>query len=274
MKKLKIFTLALALMAIALSSCTVVDNSEVGIKFKKFGLTDQGELSAVPVTGWVMYNPFTTAVFTYPTYVQRVDYDAFVVNTKDAAQFKMDPLMSYYLNRDMAVKVFSTYRRPLEDIESGYMRTCIYDAYRIIANKYSADELMANRAEFESSVRIMLDSTLNKEGFIVKEFTSQITPPASLQATIDAKNQAVQEALKAENLVKQAEANAKIAVAKAEGEAAALKIQADGEAYYNRTVAASLNNLLVQQYAIEKWDGDLPLYNGGNAIPFIEMKKQ
>lgn len=274
MRKLKsLLFVALAIFMVAMQSCTVVDNSEVGIKFKKFGLTDQGELSAVPVTGWVMYNPFTTAVFTYPTYVQRVDYDAFTVNTKDAAQFKMDPLMSYYLNRSMAVKVFGTYRRPLEDIESGYMRTCIYDAYRITANQYTSDELMANRAEFEASVRQMLDSTLSKEGFIVKEFTSQITPPASLQATIDAKNQAVQESLKAENLVKQAEANAKIAIAKAQGEAEALKIQADGEAYYNRTVAASITELLVRQDAIEKWDGKMPTYSGGGALPFININQ-
>ena len=41
--------------------------------------------------------------------------------------------------------------------------------------------------------------------------------------------------------MRQAEAQAKIEVAKAEGEAQALRIKADGEAYYNRTVAASLN---------------------------------
>lgn len=272
MKKFKLFAFVMAFVAIALSSCTVVDNSEVGIKFKKFGLTDQGELQAYPCTGWVMYNPFTTSVYTYPVFVQRVDYQPFTVNTKDAAQFQMDPLLAYYLNRDMAVKVFSTYRKPLEDIEAGYMRTCIYDAYRITANMYSADELMANRAEFESQVRIMLDSTLNKEGFVIKEFTSQITPPASLQATIDAKNQAVQAALKAENEVKTAEANAKIAIAQAQGAAEALRIQADGEAYYNRTVAASLNELLVKQDAIEKWDGKMPVYTGGGVIPFLDVK--
>ena len=89
---------------------------------------------------------------------------------------------------------------------------------------------------------------------------------------IDAKNQAVQASLKAENLVKEAEANAKIAIAKAHGEAEAMKIQADGEAYYNRTVAASLNELLVRQYAIEKWNGELPTYNGGGMTPFINVK--
>ena len=69
------------------------------------------------------------------------------------------------------------------------------------------------------------------------------------------------------------EAEAKIAIAKAQGEAEALKIQGDGEAYYNRVVAASLNGLIVQQYAIEKWNGELPTYNGSNALPFINLSK-
>jgi len=175
----------------------------------------------------------------------------------------------------MATEIFSKYRRSLADIQAGYMRTCIYDAYRITANGYTSDELMASRAKFEAEVRAMLDESLNKEGFIVTEFTSQITPPESLSAAIEAKNQAIQESLKAENLIKQAEANAKIEIAKAEGEARALKIKADGEAYYNRTVAASLNELLVRQDAISKWDGKLPeYYGGGGNLPLIELKKQ
>ena len=252
-------------------ACTVVDNSEVGIKFNKFSVTDQGKLEATNVTGYTFYNPFTTSIFKYPVFVQRVDYPAFSVNTKDAAVFSMDPVLAYRVNRDSAVDIFTKYRKPLNDIEAGYMRTCIYDAYRITANKYTADELMSSRAEFEAQVRTMLDSSLGTEGFIIEEFTSQIDPPESLRNTINAKLEAIQAALKAENQVKEAEANAKIAVAKAEGEAQALKIKADGEAYYNRTVAASLNELLVRQYALEKWNGELPTYTGGT-VPFINIK--
>ena len=132
---------------------------------------------------------------------------------------------------------------------------------------------MANRARFETEVRARLDESMNQEGFIVREFTTKIDPPASLTAAINAKNEAVQNALKAENKVKEAEAEAKIEIAKAEGEAKALKIKGDGEAYYNRVVSASLNKLLVEQYAIEKWDGKLPTYNGGGALPFIDIQK-
>lgn len=272
-----LFTLIVALLIVVvipttMCRCTRVDSSEVGIKFNKLSLTDQGKLDASPVTGYVFYNPITTAVHTYPTYVQRVDFDEFSVKTKDAANFTMDPIMAYYLNRNMATEVFFKYRRSLPEIQDGYMRTVIYDAYRIVANSYTSDELMANLAKFENEVRIMLDSALTAEGFTVTEFTSQITPPESLRKMIDAKNAAVQAALKAENEVKQAEANAKIAIAKAEGDAKAMRIKADAEAYYNRTISASLSPMIVQEDWIEKWDGHLPTYSGGGT-PLIQLPK-
>ena len=258
-KTVTIIGLIVAAFIVLIFSCTkMVDNSEIGIKFKKFSLTDQGQLIATEVTGLIFYNPITTRVFTYPVYIQRVDYQPFTVTTKDAAEFTMDPMLAYQLERDKASYVFNKYRRDLREIENGYMRTCIYDAYRISANNYTSDELMANRAKFEQEVRQMLIHSLGSEGFNVQEFTSRITPPKSLSAAIEAKNQAIQEALKAENLVKQAEANAQIAIAKAKGEAEATKVKADAEAYYNRTISASLSPLIVQEDWIEKWDGKLP----------------
>ena len=122
-------------------------------------------------------------------------------------------------------------------------------------------------------MRKRLEVSHSSEGFLVEEFTSQITPPQSLAEAINAKNEAVQNALKAENKVKEAEANAKIEIAKAQGEAQALRIKGDGEAYYNRVVAQSLSPLLVQQDAIDKWDGKLPTYSGGGALPFINIGK-
>lgn len=53
-----------------------------------------------------------------------------------------------------------------------------------------------------------------------------------------------------------------------------MRITADGESYYNRTIAASLNQMLLHQDAIEKWDGVLPTYmTGGAATPFINIPK-
>ena len=255
------------------SCCTTIDSASVGIKFKKW--SSNAELKGgVEGTcrGWVWYNPITERIFEYPTYIQRVTYDPFTVNPKDAAIFSMTPTLAYQIDESKATDIFIKYRKPVRELELGYIKTCIFEAYRTCANNYTSDELMANRARFESEVRARLDESMNQEGFIVREFTTKIDPPASLTEAINAKNEAVQNALKAENKVKEAEAEAKIQIAKAEGEARALKIKGDGEAYYNRVVSASLNSLIVQQYAIEKWNGQLPTYNGSSAIPFIGVK--
>lgn len=246
------------------ASCTVIDSGEIGIKFHKWSANEQ-DYGGVEGTckGWVFYNPITTSVFSYPTYIQRKNYEAFNVNAKDASVFSMDPTIAYRINPEKACDIFTKYRKGIEDLENGYIRTCIYEAYRTCANQYTSDSLMSNRANFERDVRTRLESSLMDEGFIVEEFTSQITPPQSLAQMINEKNAAVQSALKAENKVKEAEAEAKIRIAEAKGAAEAMQIKADAEAYYNRTIAASLSPLIVQEDWIEKWNGTVPTVMSG-----------
>jgi len=272
MKKILLMA-AVSIIAAMTIGCTTIDSGSVGIRFKKWAanIDEQGGVIGT-CKGFVWYNPFTQRIFEYETFVQRKTYDEFKVNAKDASIFTMQPTIAYRLNPDMATHVFVKYRKSLSEIEEGYISTCIYEAYRTCGNSYTSDYLMSNRGEFEAEVRKRLEKSLNAEGFIVEEFTSNIIPPKSLQDAINAKNEAVQNALKAENKVKEAEANAKIEIAKAEGEARALKIKGDGEAYYNRAVAASLSELLVKQDAIQKWDGKLPQYTGGGATPLLNLK--
>lgn len=264
MRKLLLLLLTLI---VTLGSCTTVDSGEIGIKFHKFsGSSDEYGGVEGTVKGWVFYNPFTESVFRYPAMVQRKTYTPFTVNAKDASIFTMDPMIAYHINPDKVTDIFVKYRKPIEELEDGYIRTCIYEAYRTCANSYTSDSLMSNRARFEADVRSRLETSLQEEGFIVDEFTSAITPPSSLASMIDAKNQAVQASLKAENLVKEAEANAKIAIAKARGEADAMRIKADGEAYYNRTIAASLTQQIVMEDWIEKWNGVVPVVSGNEGM--------
>ena len=262
---MKKFIFMLFSAMVMFSSCTTVDSGEIGIKFKKFA-SDESSYGGVEgtVRGWVFYNPLTESVFTYPTMVQRKNYEKFTVNAKDASVFTMDPQLAYHINPDKAAAIFVKYRKPIEELENGYIRTCIYEAYRTCGNAYTSDSLMSNRAKFEADVRARLEKSLAAEGFIVDEFTSAITPPASLTEMIDAKNRAIQAALKASNEVKEAEANARIAVAKAEGEAKAMKVKADAEAYYNRTISASLTQMVVMEDFIERWNGELPKIMGSN----------
>ena len=67
-KTLFYIVLGIVILFIAAGSCTkMVDNSEIGIKFKKFSLTDQGELISTQVSGLTFFNPITTSISPIPS---------------------------------------------------------------------------------------------------------------------------------------------------------------------------------------------------------------
>jgi regulator of protease activity HflC (stomatin/prohibitin superfamily) len=243
-------------------SCERIDAGHVGVKVNQYG-DNKGVDDVVAVTGMVFYNPFTTAIYEFPTFIQHKEYkgeNSFIVNSKDGSEFSVSPIMNYSVQRDKVPAIFSKYRRPLEDIEEGFLKTAVYDAFRLATNKYTADELISNRAIFEVEVRRLLDGQLLKEGFTINQFTSNLIYPETFKKSIEAKNNAVQSALRAENEVKTAEARAKIKVATAEGNAQAMLTSAKAEAEANRMKQQTLTPLLLQLEYINKWDGKLPVY--------------
>ena len=253
---------------------TVIDSAEIGIKFYKYS-SDEAKKGGVEGTcrGWVLYNKYTTDIFRYPLFIQRKNYNPFIVTARDASVFTMDPQIAYRIDPDKACSIFIKYRKDIKELEEGYIRTCIYEAYRTCANKYDSDYLMSHRAEFENDVINRLEKSLMKEGFVVEEFTSAMTPPESLARNINEKNAAVQAALKAENQVKEAEANAKIKIAEAKGEAEAKRIYAEAEANANEIVARSLTPNLVKKLWIEKWNGVMPKTSTGKDFSLLLSDK-
>ena len=250
------------LLVILFNSCERVDAGHVGVKVNLYG-DNKGVDDVVAVTGMVFYNPITTRIYEFPTFIQHKEYkgdDSFVVNSKDGSEFSVSPIMNYSVQREKVPSIFAKYRRPLEDIEEGFLKTAVYDAFRLATNKYTADELISNRAVFEVEVRRLLDNQLLKEGFVINQFTSNLIYPETFKKSIEAKNNAVQAALRAENEVKTAEAQAKIKVATAEGNAQALLTSAKAEAEANRMKQQTLTPLLIQLEYVNKWDGKLPVY--------------
>lgn len=254
--------LGFILLVVLFNSCERIDAGYVGVKVNQYG-DNKGVDDVVAVTGMVFYNPITTRIYEFPTYIQHKEYkgeNSFIVNSKDGSEFNVSPIMNYSVQRDKVPAIFSKYRRTLEDIEEGFLKTAVYDAFRLATNKYTADELISNRAVFEIEVRRLLDGQLLKEGFIINQFTSNLIYPETFKRSIEAKNNAVQAALRAENEVKTAEAQAKIKVATAEGNAQAMLTSAKAEAESNRMKQVTLTPLLLQLEYINKWDGKLPVY--------------
>lgn len=255
MKKYLILLLATA----AMYSCTRIDAGYEGILIKQYG-SDKGVQDVTLVTGRVTYNPWTEDVEQIPTFVQTADYDPFKVNAKDGSEFTVDPTISLRIVKGTSPAIYQKYRKDLEEIISTTLYNYVKDAFRIQFNKFTTDDITGRREEFENNVQQYLVAQLEKEGFHLEQLTSGLKYPDVIVNAINAKNEAVQNAMKIENQVKAAEATAKIKTANARGEADALVIQAKADAEANKLRQVSLTPLLVQQQFIEKWNGVLPTY--------------
>jgi regulator of protease activity HflC (stomatin/prohibitin superfamily) len=251
-----------AISLLSLVSCSRIDAGHVGMKVSYFG-DDKGVNDIVYVTGWTFYNPLTSTVIEWPTFVRHVEYTGehgFVVNSKDGSEFAVNPIINYSIVPDKAPDIYRKYRKDLEDLEIAFLKTTVQDVFRVAANEFNADSLISNRQRFETLVMKDLHSRLTSEGFMVQQLTSNLVYPESFKNAINAKNNAVQQALQAENQVKTAEAQAKIKVAQADGEAQAMLTTARAEAEANRLRQTTLTENLLQQQFINKWDGVLPVY--------------
>jgi regulator of protease activity HflC (stomatin/prohibitin superfamily) len=249
-------------LIILFKSCERIDAGHVGVKVNLYG-DNKGVSDVTEVTGMVFFNPITHNIYEFPTFIQHKEYtgeNSFVVNSKDGSEFHVSPIINYSVKREKVPQIFAKYRRSLEQIEEGFLKTSVFDAFRLATNKYTADELIGNRQAYEIEVRRILETQLLNEGFIVNQFTSNLVYPETFKQAIEAKNNAVQAALRAENEVKTAEAQAKIKVATAEGNAQALLTSAKAEAEANRLKQATLTPLLIQLEYVNKWDGKLPVY--------------
>ena len=260
MKKISV-VLGLFLIVLAIfGSCENIDSGNIGIKVNKFG-TGRGVSGVTECAGTVFYNPFTTTIYEFPINIRHkeyVDEGSFVVNSKDGSEFHVSPIVNYRINPDKATQIFAKYRKDLDGIENGFLKTAVTEAFRIVTNSYTADQLISSREAFDSKVKAVLRKQLEPEGFILDQFTTNLEYPASFKNAINAKNNAVQKALMAENRVKQAEAEAKIKVATAEGDAQSTLTRARAEAEANKLKQATLTPLLIQQQWIEAWKGDVP----------------
>ena len=260
---------------VGISSCERIDAGHVGVKVNLYG-SGKGVSDITECTGLVFYNPMSTKIYEFPTFIQHKEYkktedgdNSFIVNSKDGSEFSVSPIMNYSVQREKVPAIFSKYRRSLPEIEEGFLKTAVYDAFRLAANKYTADGLISNREVFEVEVRRILVTQLQKEGFILNQFTSNLIYPDSFKKAINAKNNAVQSALMAENKVKQAEAEAKIKVATANGNAEALLANARAEAESNRLRQQTLTPMLIQQQWIEKWKGNVPTTQLGSGTSVL-----
>ncbi|MHB8420093.1 MAG: SPFH domain-containing protein [Myxococcales bacterium] len=272
---------AVLLLAGTLSSFTVVTPGNVGVVFNLW----TGSLRTAP-QGIVWRVPWFTTVQSYPvalrtyTMVARQGEgsapsdDSIDLPTREGQHIRQDISVIYNTTQEEAAKVYTAFRgADMSDIESTFVRRTIITAAQNAAGVMSLTDIISDRrGDLQTAITKQLDEDLGRMGFRVDKVNLGASHlPQAIEAQMQQKMAAQQQALQAEYELQKQTTLAKAKVAEAQGDAESILVKAKAQSEANKLLQVTLNQLLIQNKAIEKWNGELPQYNGGGAIPFLQL---
>ena len=224
-----------------------------------------GKVNGVAGAGPHIKMPFRDDVVKVSTRTLKAEAPA-VAASKNMQTVHTKVSVNYHLDPSKLAELYTTVGF---DVEPKIIDSRIQEVVKAVIARYTADELLAQREQVKSEISIMLTQQVSQYHIIVEQGGVQITNfefSAAFVQSIEDKQIAEQNALKAKNDLDRIRVEADQQIAAAKGTAEAIRIQADA-------IKAQGGEAYVQMKAIEKWNGSLPQYMGGNGpIPFLSVK--
>src|ERR1700736_5697911 len=213
-------------------------------------------------------------------------------STNDQQPVHVSLTVRYSIATDRVSEVFEKYSHN-GDLSS-YVQTATQEIFKAVTARYSAPDLIAQRALVSRDINAALTEKFSKYGAqVINIDMRNFSFSDSYIGAINDKVTQEQLRLAAENKLKTVEAEQKQKAAVAGAEASAARGRADGEAYANLKVATAqadalkvqnaalaqnkdvleLRRIEVEQTKAERWNGQLPsaIYAGA-PIPFLNVK--
>jgi regulator of protease activity HflC (stomatin/prohibitin superfamily) len=254
-------------------------------------VTQFGKIMGIEPEGLTVLPPWQ-AMTLFSTRAEQADIDKADGATSDTQPVFVSLTVRYSIRPDKVAEVFEKYSHN-GDLSS-YVATASHEIFKAVTAKYSAPDLIAQRARVSADIYAALSAKLELYGAQVinidmRNFAFQ----DSYMRAINSKVEQEQLRLAAENKLKTVEAEQKQKVAIAEAEANAVKATADGTAYatlknaeaqaeslkiQNAALAQNiqvleLRRIQVEQTKAERWNGQLPsAVYAGAPIPFLSVK--
>jgi len=223
-------------------------------------------------TGWVVYNTWTTQVLEFPIFQQHIEYDDQAVILKGGFSATIKPTFNYSLREDAIGDMFVNLRRPIADIEQGWLKNAIIGAVNDVSNTWEVDSIFNHRQAFESAIVAECNLRLSK-WFNVSQLRTNIVPPEALQESIISKTKAIQQAEASEQQAIAAIAEGKRKVAVARADSAETIINAQASALAIKIKQTQITPMYIEYLKATAWDGKLPTTVAGSSGMFLNLNK-
>lgn len=233
----------------------IVDTGHRGVK-TTYGKVEPQSLEE----GLYFYNPLTSGIREMDVRVQKYEIDT-EAYTRDIQQAKLHIIVNYNLEKTKAHEMFQNVG---SDWEDRLIPQTVNGTLKSVIGKWDAVDLIANRAKAQGEIQDTLAAIfIEKDVHLTRVEISNIDYSDEFEKAVEAKVTAIQRASEAENKTRQIqeEAKQKVISAKAEAESMAIRAQ-----------ALTQNKALVEYEAVQRWNGVLPVYMLGNAVPMLNLK--
>jgi len=254
-------------------------------------ITQFGKIVGIEPEGLAVLPPWQKLTL-FSIRSEQADIENAAGATSDTQPVTVSLTVRYSISPDKVAEVFEKYSHT-GDLSS-YVQTATHEIFKAVTAKYTAPDLIAQRAKVSADIYSALADKLAIYGAQVinidmRNFAFQ----ESYMRAINSKVEQEQLRQAADNKLKTVESEQKQKVAIAEAEASAVRATADGEAYARLKVATAeaeslkiqsaalaqskdvleLRRITVEQTKAEKWNGQLPsaIYAGA-PIPFLNVK--
>lgn len=272
-RKEQLFAL-FGLLICLLGFITKIPANSVGIVYSPFGGTKEETLDE----GFHLKNPLDK-VYDISTEVQTQKIENLTTQTKDA-QFLTSALdIKYRVNVANAHVVFKQFKT-LDKLSKNLVVPTTQRVLELVTTKYNVIDILGEkRTEVYSELEAKLSEEFAKYGVNFHSISiTDMDAGAALEKAIEEEAVAKKAVETAEqNLLKtETEAKQKSVQAQADQDAARIKaetkkINAQAEKEANELLNQSLSDDILQKEWIEKWDGKMPTYYGGDAGMMFDM---
>ena len=259
MKETKV--LVIAILAVALTSCAVIRQGEVGVK-RTFGKYSDKTFTE----GLKVFNPFTSTVVRVPVQTENLEVDL-RLPSKEGLNIGAEISILYNVIPEDAPEL-------LRNVGKSYESNVILPVFRsaiadVTARFYAKDMHTGQRGTIEKDIRDQMTTLLEGKGIIIEAvLIKSIQLPPNLARAIEEKLEAEQRALRMEFVLQEAKREAERKRIEAEGIRDAQNIISEGldpQILQFKSIEAFMQLAKSPNTKIVISDGDMPVLLTGES---------
>jgi len=216
--------------------------------------------------GWHFKIPFVESTYKFEVREQKEQIDS-PGASKDLQEVLITIALNFHVLPENTPKL---YRDVGLDYKNRIILPATHEAVKSVIARYNAEELIQKRPDVSNGIKNELQLRLQRNGILIDDFSIvNFDFSEAFNLAIEEKQVAEQKALTAQRDLERVkfEADQIREVAMAEAD----EIRIKSEALQGGSQVIELRKIEAQIKALDTWDGKLPTFMGGGAIPFINI---